>query len=317
MSASTTRLSLTKPGGGSTGLITPADIVDIDVLNANFDKIDASMGYTIATSGARPSTPFNGQPIFETDTKNEMYWSVASGRWIPIGVPNAASQALRDALYPSPVGGERVFRTDLNYHQHYSAAAAGWRGGDLGSGLVLVKPTIAGGAGATVAADGLVTLTAVGNSGFPIFTFPVDDFDQFRLICTFWGTTAPQTLFAQFAVGGAVDILANYYLAGYAVQTGPSSAIYQNTAVTQLSFGNHGASSGGAMRFTADFMDMASTTRQSGVNFHSGSNNGTGVYYVNASGFYNANKRHDGLAFIPPSATTLSGTFRIYGYNNG
>jgi hypothetical protein len=69
MSASTTRLSLTKPGGGSTGLITPADIVDIDVLNANFDKIDAAIGAQVVTSTTLPSTPFAGEFVFESDTK--------------------------------------------------------------------------------------------------------------------------------------------------------------------------------------------------------------------------------------------------------
>jgi hypothetical protein len=69
MSASTTRLSLTKPGGGSTGLITPADVVDIDVLNANFDKIDAAIGAQVVTSTTLPSTPFAGEFVFESDTK--------------------------------------------------------------------------------------------------------------------------------------------------------------------------------------------------------------------------------------------------------
>lgn len=40
MSETTDFLGLVKPGGGSTGLITPPDRVDIDVLNDNFQKID-------------------------------------------------------------------------------------------------------------------------------------------------------------------------------------------------------------------------------------------------------------------------------------
>lgn len=41
MTQTTPKLALVKPGGGSTGLNTPADRVDIDVINANSDKIDA------------------------------------------------------------------------------------------------------------------------------------------------------------------------------------------------------------------------------------------------------------------------------------
>lgn len=41
MPASTPFLGLYKPGGGSTGLITPDEVVDIDRLNTNSDLIDA------------------------------------------------------------------------------------------------------------------------------------------------------------------------------------------------------------------------------------------------------------------------------------
>lgn len=81
MSAATTRLNLTKPGGGSTGLIMPPDPVDIDVLNANFDKIDASMGFKVVTSVTRPAGPFDGQPIFETDTKQIRVFRQAGAIW--------------------------------------------------------------------------------------------------------------------------------------------------------------------------------------------------------------------------------------------
>ena len=44
MPASTPFLGLYKPGGGSSGLITPDEVVDIDRLNTNADLIDASAG---------------------------------------------------------------------------------------------------------------------------------------------------------------------------------------------------------------------------------------------------------------------------------
>jgi hypothetical protein len=44
----TTYLALVKPGGGSTGLNTPPDRVDIDVLNGNFQKID---DFAVLTDG--------------------------------------------------------------------------------------------------------------------------------------------------------------------------------------------------------------------------------------------------------------------------
>lgn len=60
MATTTTRLALTKPAG--------TDVVDIDVLNANSDKLDAAAGATICTSTTRPASPYSGQIIYETDT---------------------------------------------------------------------------------------------------------------------------------------------------------------------------------------------------------------------------------------------------------
>ena len=60
MATTTTRLALTKPAG--------TDVVDIDVLNANADKIDANIGYVVCTSTTRPASPYSGMVILETDT---------------------------------------------------------------------------------------------------------------------------------------------------------------------------------------------------------------------------------------------------------
>lgn len=70
MPTTTTRLALSKPLGTET--------VDIGVLNANADKLDAAAGATICTSTTRPSTPYSGQVIYETDTG---YYYVYSSGW--------------------------------------------------------------------------------------------------------------------------------------------------------------------------------------------------------------------------------------------
>lgn len=57
MPASTPFLGLYKPGGGSTGVITPDEVADIDRLNQNFDLIDTwaaglTGGWQLATLNA-------------------------------------------------------------------------------------------------------------------------------------------------------------------------------------------------------------------------------------------------------------------------
>lgn len=84
MATTTSRLALTKPAG--------TDSVDIAVLNTNADKIDASIGATICTSGTRPGSPYSGQFIFETDTSKTYVYNGGSSAWVSV-VPTSVAQA--------------------------------------------------------------------------------------------------------------------------------------------------------------------------------------------------------------------------------
>jgi hypothetical protein len=66
MATNTTKLGLIKPDF--------VDIVDISELNTNFDDIDAAAGADLVTSTTRPSSPWDGQVIFETDTSKSFVW---------------------------------------------------------------------------------------------------------------------------------------------------------------------------------------------------------------------------------------------------
>lgn len=83
MATNTTKLALSKPDG--------TDLVDIAVLNGNFDKIDAASGATICTSTTRPASPWNGQVIFETDTLNALVYRTSTTSWNILGGSTVAS----------------------------------------------------------------------------------------------------------------------------------------------------------------------------------------------------------------------------------
>lgn len=74
MATTTSRLGLTKPA--------TTDPVDIAQLNANADKLDAAVGIFVCTSATRPSTPWNGLTIYETDTKDTLVYNNAA--WVII-----------------------------------------------------------------------------------------------------------------------------------------------------------------------------------------------------------------------------------------
>lgn len=71
----TTKLNLYKPGGGALGTNTPDEVADIDKLNGNFDVLDAAFGLTICTSSTRPSSPYTGRTIYQTDDSQVFVWT--------------------------------------------------------------------------------------------------------------------------------------------------------------------------------------------------------------------------------------------------
>ena len=73
----TPRLGLIKP--------TPDEMVDIQAqINANSDKLDVQAGAFVCTSTTRPSAPYPGQIIYETDTGLKLMWDGST--WDPIGM---------------------------------------------------------------------------------------------------------------------------------------------------------------------------------------------------------------------------------------
>lgn len=81
MAGSTTRLGLYKPGGGSSEDYGADEVIDVDRHNDNFDKIDAAIGAPGYTSASRPSNPYDGQLIWETDTGLMRRWNDAESEW--------------------------------------------------------------------------------------------------------------------------------------------------------------------------------------------------------------------------------------------
>lgn len=74
----TSKLKLIKPN--------PAENADVGQLNSNSDAIDDNIGAKNCTSTTRPSQPFVGQHIFETDTGYFRAWN--GTRWALISAGN-------------------------------------------------------------------------------------------------------------------------------------------------------------------------------------------------------------------------------------
>ena len=68
----------------------------VKVLNDNFDKIDKSLGAQEVTSTLRPTSPYLGQIIYETDTKRTLLWR--GNAWGFISGPPQVADATAGAL---------------------------------------------------------------------------------------------------------------------------------------------------------------------------------------------------------------------------
>ncbi|MGW2550715.1 hypothetical protein [Streptomyces sp. NPDC001635] len=83
---STARLGLYKSKSDGSELVNyPLD------LGQNWDRVDLAAGFQPCTSSTRPSTPYSGKPIFETDTGRSFYsngTAPASASWVEI--PNSS-----------------------------------------------------------------------------------------------------------------------------------------------------------------------------------------------------------------------------------
>ncbi len=116
MSTTTTRLGLVKPAS--------TENIDITTLNANSDKTDNAVGALICTSTTRPSSPFSGQQIWQTDTSSGFVY--VSGTWLPV-TSQPAPVALADAA---------TIAVDATKGNHFSVTLGGNRTLGNPTGLV-------------------------------------------------------------------------------------------------------------------------------------------------------------------------------------
>lgn len=100
MGTTTTRLGLYKPLTDGSELVNVSQDID-----AAYDKIDLAVGYQSCTSTTRPSSPYSGKPIYETDTTRTYFSNgsaPASGSWVEI--PNALNNVLLPATKQVNIG---------------------------------------------------------------------------------------------------------------------------------------------------------------------------------------------------------------------
>ena len=117
MATNTPRINLVKPDG--------TDLVDIAVINSNYDKIDSNIAST-KIQATKPTTANAGDLWWDSNTGTLYlyYVDANSAQWVaatsdPVNIGVVANQTERDAQYPTPGQGMSVYRTDLGVTQTY------------------------------------------------------------------------------------------------------------------------------------------------------------------------------------------------------
>ena len=302
MGTTTVKLALYKPGGGSTGTILPDEAADIDKINANMDKIDVSAGFIVCTSTTRPASPFPGQPVIETDTRNSMWWTGA--RWAPIDtLPNAASASLRDLLYPVPVVGNQVFRTDLGVGglpQVYSGT--GWKMNNSGR-VTMIPTTVAGG---TINADGSVSFSAVGSLNLNgVFT---SDFANYAVELSVLSSTVSAVNLLRLRAAG-VDEISALYDFGLSFNSAAVASAQQTLSQTSLQFGAiSSAQADGDVTVYRPQQAAVTVFRGGFAQTTQGAASTAGM----VSGVHRLATAYDGLSVLRSSGT-MTGVIKVYG----
>ena len=190
MGQTTSRLGLYLPGGGSTGTITPDEAADIDKINDNMSKIDAAAGATVCTSGTRPSSPYNGKLIFETDTNYVRVWDSATSTWDLVGGSTYPATNLT-GLVPIANGGTNA-STDV-------AART-----NLKVGLTKIVPTavtFVGGTGST--SNGVTTFTSC--TGISLQGVFSAEFNTYRIVYVAGSTVQSNPTHGRLMSGTTID----------------------------------------------------------------------------------------------------------------
>lgn len=219
----TTRLGLYKSLSDGSELVNYSQDI-----GQNLDKVDAAVGFQSCTSSTRPSSPYSGKPIMETDTAYRTYFSngtsPASASWVQI--PNSSSTFDADLDLTSG--------KQLNIGSSGSTASIAVVNSATSADLISSRVTGDTQSRWVVDADGAIHWGPGGSSGTDL--------------------SAARTGVSQLTLTGSLIVSSNATVSGSATVTG-NLAVTGNLSVTGIGARSY-------VRKTADESVTSSTTLQ-------------------------------------------------------
>lgn len=319
MATTTPRIGLTKPDG--------TDLVDIAVLNTNFDKIDSNIASTKIQS-TKPTTANAGDLWWDSDsgTLYVYYTDANSSQWVaatsdPINIGVVANQTERDAQYPTPAQGMKVYRTDLGLTQTYFGLynvstnpggrdTAGWYNTEKTAGLVPIKATTATIVSGTGSANSLGVVSFTNATKVQLDGIFSGNYRHYKIVFSAAQNTSNGGWSFRGITSGTENTSAAYFL--QYLEAGSTTYVGNQNGQTS---GSISASSAG-FTASAEIMvynpNIATTTQ-----LHSLSLRGEGAS-TNLSSYMSgisSSAQFTGISLFT-SAGTFTGTVQVFGIND-
>lgn len=319
MATNTPRINLVKPDG--------TDLVDIAVINSNYDKIDANIAST-KIQATKPATANAGDLWWDSNTgtlylyytdDNSSQWVAATSDPVNIGV--VANQSERDAQYPTPGQGMRVYRTDLGVTQTYYGLfnastnpggrdVAGWYDTEKSVGLVPIQPTsvvIATGSGA---ANSLGVVSFTGATAVSLNNVFSSSYTSYKIIVNCDASSTNAGLRIRLRASGTDATGGSYFYQGS--QQVSTTAPVAFSGVSQFQF---------ALLATSDTGNFSSIELTNPFNAVRTSGSLSSLGYTTGPAGFQAGLLHalsisyDGLTLYPATGN-ITGTIQVFGYND-
>lgn len=249
--------------------------------------------FGVATSTNRPSTPFDGQVIYETDTDRIMAYDGTN--WIP-QVSAGTIDAKGDLLVGTAadtVARLAVGATNGHVLTVDSGETAGMKWATTGAGLVVVKAETSFSASSSVTADSVFTST----------------YTNYMMTITAT-TSTTSTVRLRWRTSGSSNTTSNYNFTTLRVQ---SSGVFGGASASQDRMDLHeGGQTNPYSGVMFIYSPQTATRTQVTTNFWNNNASATAYQTSYFAGNFAADTQFDGIE-IYPSTGTMTGSYTIYG----
>jgi hypothetical protein len=309
---------LVKPDG--------TDLVDIAVINSNYDKIDANIAST-KIQATKPSTANAGDLWWDSNTGTLYlyYVDANSAQWVaatsdPVNIGVVANQTERDAQYPTPGQGMRVYRTDLGVTQTYYGLynvstnpggrdVAGWYDTEKNVGLVPIQSSVVTFVGGTGSANSLGQLNFSGITSVRLDNVFSARYTNYYFVINLMNNGVNSDLTFRVSSGGTPVTSSDYqHVNNY------STPFQSFTSVsTQMLIGEFGSTIGEATSGNLTVFAPFTTTRTNIVSQFGGGSSAT-PRNIHTTGRTLSQSSYDGIQFLTTSGN-MTGNIQCFGYN--